>query len=173
MPVMGPQPRLRPATTADAGAMSAIYNHYVRTSTCTFQEQEESLAERERWLAAHTGGHVALVAEEEDGTIAGWGSLSPFHARSAFRFTVEDSVYLRPDRCGRGLGGVILGELVRSARAGGFRQVVASICAEQEASVALHRRHGFVPAAHFRAVGLKFARWLDVVYLQLDLQAEP
>lgn len=173
MPAMGPHPRLRPATRADAGAINAIYNHYVRTSTCTFQEQEETLGERERWLDAHTGAHVALVAEEAGGDIVGWCSLSPFHQRSAFRSTVEDSLYLRPDRCGRGLGALLLAELLRCARQGGFRQMVAVICAEQEPSMALHRRQGFIENGRLRTVGCKFGRWLDVAYLQRDLQAGP
>lgn len=157
---------IRPAVPADAGAISAIYNHYVRTSTCTFQEEPDTLAERLAWLERHRGAHVALVAEEPGGGIAGWASLSPFHARSAYRFTVEDSVYLRDDCRGRGLGKLLLGRLMDDARAGGFRNVIACICAEQEASIALHRRAGFREVGRMTQVGMKFGRWLDVVYLQ-------
>lgn len=157
---------IRPAVPADAGAISAIYNHYVRTSTCTFQEEPETLAERLAWLERHRGGHVALVAEEADGGIAGWASLSPFHARSAYRFTVEDSVYLRDDCRGRGLGRLLLGRLMDAAHSGGFRNVIALICAEQEASIALHRRAGFREVGRMPQVGQKFGRWLDIVYLQ-------
>ena len=158
--------RIRPAVMADAGAISAIYNHYILTSTATFTEEVEPVAGRERWLAAHTGDHLVLVAEEEAGAIAGWASLSPFHERSAFRFTAEDSIYLRHDRRGQGLGGRLLAEVMAGARRGGLRTVVAAITAEQGASIALHRRHGFVQVAHLREVGRKFGRWLDVVYLQ-------
>lgn len=157
---------IRPAVPADAAAISAIYNHYVRTSTCTFQEEPDTLSERLAWLERHRGGHVALVAAEPDGGIAGWASLSPFHARSAYRFTVEDSVYLRDDCRGRGLGKLLLGRLMDAARAGGFRNVIACICAEQEASIALHRRAGFRDVARMTQVGMKFGRWLDIVYLQ-------
>lgn len=161
--------RLRPAVIADAPAINAIYNHYVHTSTCTYSEEPDTLADRERWLEAHTGGLAVLVAEEPDGAIAGWASLSRFRERSAYRFTVEDSIYLRADRCGRGLGSRLLAELLRHARHGGFRTIIAGIDAGQEASVALHRRFGFVETAHLRQVGFKFGRWLDVLYLQLDL----
>jgi L-amino acid N-acyltransferase YncA len=157
---------IRPAVPADAGAISAIYNHYVRTSTCTFQEEPDTLAERLAWLERHRGAHVALVAEEPGGGLAGWASLSPFHARSAYRFTVEDSVYLRDDCRGRGLGKLLLGRLMDDARAGGFRNVMACICAEQEASIALHKRAGFREVGRMTQVGMKFGRWLDVVYLQ-------
>ncbi len=171
LPAMDNAPCLRPAVLADAAAISAIYNHYVLHSTCTFREEPETVAERECWLAEHISPHVAIVAEESDGTIAGWASLSRFHERSAYRFTAEDSVYLRDDRRGRGLGTHLLAELMASARQGGFRCVIASITAEQEASLALHRRFGFTDAARLRHVGLKFGRWLDVVYLQAELQA--
>ncbi len=170
LPGMDTSACIRPAQPADAAAISAIYNHYVLTSTCTFREEPETLAERERWLGEHTGTHVVLVAEEPDGTIAGWASLSRFHERSAYRFTVEDSIYLRDDRRGRGLGVRLLAELMACARQGGFRCVMASITAEQQASLALHRRFGFTDAAYMRQVGFKFGRWLDVVYLQADLQ---
>lgn len=160
------EPTIRPAVPADAGAISAIYNHYVRTSTCTFQEEPDTLSERLAWLERHRGAHVALVAEEPGGAIAGWASLSPFHARSAYRYTVEDSVYLRDDCRGRGLGRLLLGHLMDAARAGGFRNVIACICAEQEASIALHRRAGFAEVGRLPQVGQKFGRWLDVVYLQ-------
>jgi L-amino acid N-acyltransferase YncA len=157
---------IRPAVPADAGAISAIYNHYVRTSTCTFQEEPDTLAERLAWLERHRGAHVALVAEEPGGGLAGWASLSPFHARSAYRYTVEDSVYLRDDCRGRGLGKLLLGRLMDDARAGGFRNVMACICAEQEASIALHKKAGFREVGRLTQVGMKFGRWLDVVYLQ-------
>ena len=160
------EPTIRPALPADAGAISAIYNHYVRTSTCTFQEEPEGVADRLAWLERHQGAHVALVAEEPGGGIAGWASLSPFHARSAYRFTVEDSIYLRDDCRGRGLGKLLLGRLMDAGRAGGFRNVIAIICAEQEASIALHRRAGFREVGRMPQVGRKFGRWLDVVHLQ-------
>ena len=172
MPAMAAAPIIRPAVLADCASISAIYNHYVLTSTCTFREEPETVAERERWLGEHTGSHVAIVAEEPDGTIAGWASLSRFHERSAYRFTAEDSVYLRDDCRGRGLGTRLLAELMVSARQGGFRCVIASITAEQDASLALHRRFGFTDAARLRQVGLKFGRWLDVVYLQAELSVE-
>jgi phosphinothricin acetyltransferase len=160
--------RIRPAGLADAEAISDIYNHYVRTSTCTFHEVAESPADRQRWLEEHTGSHVVLVAEEEAGTIVGWASLSRFHPRPAFRFTVEDSVYLRDDCRGRGLGGKLLAELMAHAARSGVRTVIAAISADQEASIALHGRFGFVEVGRLRAVGFKFGRWLDLVYMQVD-----
>lgn len=161
--------RIRSATVADAGPISAIYNHYVLTSTCTFHELAESVADREVWIREHTGAHVVLVAEDADGEVVGWASLSRFHPRPAFRFTVEDSVYLREDRRGRGLGGKLLAELLNHAGRSGIRTIVAAISADQEASIALHRRSGFVEVGRLQAVGFKFGRWLDLVYMQVEV----
>lgn len=161
--------RIRPAVRTDAGAISAIYNHYVLTSTCTFHETAEAVVDRERWLEEHTDSHVVLVAEEADGAIVGWASLSRFHPRPAFRFTVEDSVYLREDRRGRGLGGKLLTELLVHAAKSGVRTVVAAISADQEASIVLHRRFGFVEVGRLRAVGFKFGKWLDLAYMQVEM----
>lgn len=161
-----PPPRIRPARPADAAAIAAIYNHYVLNSTATFRETVETVAEREAWIAAHTAPHLALVAEDAAGTVLGWASLSRFHERSAFRFTAEDSIYLHPDHCGRGLGGVLLAALLAAAEGGGLHTIVAAITSEQERSLALHRRHGFTESGRLRQAGFKFGRWLDLVYLQ-------
>jgi phosphinothricin acetyltransferase len=157
---------LRPALLADAPAISAIYNHSVLTSTATYREEVEPVDERRQWLVEHVAPHVAIVAVDGGGTVVGWGSLSRFHVRSAYRQTAEDSIYLRADHCGRGLGGRILGHLVQTAGVNGLRNVVAVISADQAASIALHRRHGFVEAGLLRGIGCKFGRWLDVVYMQ-------
>ncbi len=158
--------RIRPARLADAAAIAAIYNHYVLTSTATFREAAEPVAEREQWIAAHTAPHLALVAEDEAGAVLGWASLSRFHERSAFRFTAEDSIYLHPDQCGRGLGGRLLGALLAAADGSGLHTIVAAITSEQERSLALHRSHGFSESGRLRQAGFKFGRWLDLVYLQ-------
>lgn len=166
---------IRPAALADLPAINAIYNHYVLHSTATYQEEPEPITGREAWFARHGPSHPVTVAVDASGTlgaagaVVGWASLSPFHARSAYRFTVENSVYLHPDARGRGLGTRLLADLLDRGRALGHRSVVALIDADQPASIALHRRFGFAPAAHLNQVGFKFGRWLDVVYLQLML----
>jgi L-amino acid N-acyltransferase YncA len=163
---MSDQFRLRPACVADAPAISAITNHYIRTSTAIWRDDEETLDERLAWLAVHVAPHVAIVVEDAAGTVVGWGSLSPFHARSGWRFTAENSIYLRADHCGRGLGGRILARLLDDAQAGGLHVVIAAISGDQAASLALHRRHGFTEAGRLREAGLKFGRRLDAVYLE-------
>lgn len=155
---------IRAATVADLGAINEIYNHYVLGSTCTYQIEPSTAEERAAWFAAHGPEHPVIVAEI-DGEVVGWGSLSRFHARAAFRRTVEDSVYIRHDRQRLGLGGALLGELVVRARAVGHHCIIAAIDAEQAGSVALHARHGFAMAGRLREVGNKFGRWLDVIYM--------
>ncbi len=164
----GPVIRVRDATKADLAAINAIYNHYVLHSTCTYQEQEETMASRERWFGSHGANHPVIVAELE-GTLAGWGSLSPYHARSAFRFTVENSIYVHHQFHRRGIGALLLKELVARARETGHHSIIAAIDAGQPGSIALHERHGFATVGRLRHAGFKFNRWLDVVYMQLML----
>ena len=161
-------PTIRPATSADLPAINGIYNHYVPVSTCTYQTEPSTPAEREAWFAAHGPQHpvtVAVVGNE----IVGWGSLSRFHPRAAYGHTVENSVYVRHDVQRKGVGSALLSDLIARARAAGHHTIVALIDAQQAGSIALHTRFGFAQAAHLKEVGFKFGRWLDVVYLQLLL----
>jgi len=159
---------IRPATTADAAAISAIYNHSVLHSTATYQEQAETVHQRRAWLAAHGPAHPVLVVEI-DGTVAGWASLSPFHSRSAFRHTVESSVYIAEAFHRQGLARALMLELLACARTAGHHVVLAIISADQAASIALHDSLGFEKAGHLHEVGRKFDRWLDLVTLELRL----
>jgi L-amino acid N-acyltransferase YncA len=160
---------LRPAVVADLPAINDIYNHYVLNSTCTYQEVPETPAGREAWFARHGETHPVIVAVDAAGTIRGWGSLSAYHARSAYRFTVENSVYIQHDLRGKGLGKLLLAELIRLAQQAGQHCIIAGIDADQEASVALHARFGFEQVGRLKQVGFKFGRWLDVIYMQLVL----
>ncbi len=159
---------LRLATRADADAIEAIYASYVLTSTCTWQEQPGPPEERRAWLDAHGERHPVTVVEEA-GEIVAWGALSPFNRRSGYRFTVEDSVYVRADRQRRGLGRLVLEDLLRRARALEHHTVVAGISADQEGSLRLHAAFGFVEVARMPELGYKLGSWLDLVYLQLTL----
>lgn len=159
---------LRLAEPADAAAINAIYNPYVLASTCTYQETPDTLADRERWLAARGERHPATVAVL-DGAVVGWGSLSSFRERSAYRFSCEHSVYVDQSRHRRGVGAALLRDLVARARALRFHTMVAGIDAEQTTSLAFHARMGFIETGRMRQVGWKFDRWLDVVFMQLML----
>ncbi|MEO7035069.1 MAG: N-acetyltransferase family protein [Polyangiaceae bacterium] len=159
---------IRTATVADCAAINDIYNHYVLHDTCTYQTEPDSLAEREAWLARHGGVHPALVAQQA-GEVVAWGALSAFHPRAAYRFSVEDSIYVRNDRLRHGLGRSMLAELLKRASAQGHHTVIALISADKAGSVSLHEQFGFTRTAELREAGYKFEKWLDVVFMQLML----
>jgi phosphinothricin acetyltransferase len=141
----------------------------VRASTCTFQLEPTTLEERRAWFEGHSPLHPVTVAIE-DGRVMGWGALSPFRERAAYRHSVESSVYVREGHHRRGLGRALLVDLLHRASALGHHTVLAGITADQPASLALHHAVGFVQVAHLREVGFKLGRWLDVLYLQRHVQ---
>jgi phosphinothricin acetyltransferase len=159
---------IRLATSDDLAAINDIYNHYVPTSTCTYDETPCALEARRAWFVERGPQHPVTVAEL-DGRVAGWGSLSPFRARSAYRFTCENSVYVHHELHGRGIGGALLVDLIERARTLGYRVIIAGADAEQGPSIALHAKFGFVEVGRFREVGFKFGRWLDVIFMELYL----
>lgn len=168
MPFM-PTPILRDATAADLPAINAIYNHYVLHSTCTYQIDPETLADRQAWFAAHSPDKYPVVVVEQDGQVVGWGSLSRFHGRAGYAPTAEPSVYIAHDFHRRGLGRLILQHLIARARAVQFHSLIGGTSADQAASLALQEALGFVRVGHLKEVGQKFGQRLDVVYTQLML----
>jgi L-amino acid N-acyltransferase YncA len=156
---------VRPAAVDDLPAIAGIYNYYVRHSTCTYQTEPDTAAERAAWFARHDAMHPVTVAEA-GGEVVGWGSLSPFHSRCGYRHTVEDSVYVRHDRQRQGVGRALLANLIERAGALGHHTILALISGDQPGSIALHRGFGFTTVGCLREVGFKFDRWLDVVYMQ-------
>ena len=157
--------RTRLVERRDADALRAIYNVEVLESTVTFDLVPRSLAEQHAWIDEHSGGHPAIVAVA-DGEISGFASLSPYRPRPAYATTVEDSVYVRRDLRGQGVGRLLLGDLVQLARDHGFHSVVGRIVGDHAASIALHTACGFEQVGREREVGRKFNRWLDVVLMQ-------
>jgi L-amino acid N-acyltransferase len=163
-----PDIHIRLATPGDLSPINDIYNYYVACSACTYQEEPETMEERRAWFAAHGASHpitVATIADE----VVGWGCLSPYRARSAYRFTVENSVYVRHDMQRRGIGRKLLADHIDRARAAGHHTIVAVIDAEQTGSIALHLAMGFRDGGELRELGFKFDRWLDVRNLQFML----
>ena len=158
--------QVRPARLDDAEAIRTIYNLEVTTSTVTFDLVPRTLEEQQAWLAERSGAHAALVAEADDGTVVGFGSLSPYRDRPAYSTSVEDSVYVARDQQGQGIGKAVLGGLVDVATAHGFHTMLARIVGGHEASIALHVALGFGIVGTEREVGRKQNRWLDVVVMQ-------
>ena len=159
---------IRPATAGDLPAIRDIYNQYVVTSTCTFQIDPDTEAERAAWFAEHSAAHPVTVAVAA-GEVVGWAALSPWKSRCGYARSAEASVYVRHDCHRRGVGRALLLDLIHRARAAGHHTVIGGACTEHPASLALQEAVGFERVAHFRQVGRKFDRWLDVVYMQLVL----
>ncbi|HEY8544435.1 MAG TPA: GNAT family N-acetyltransferase [Acidimicrobiales bacterium] len=158
---------VRLATLDDAEATRAIYNVEVETSVVTFDLVPRTLEEQRRWLSDRSGAHAVIVAEERStGEVVGFASLSPWRSRPAYKTSVEDSVYVHRDHQGRGIGALLLRELLDVARTHGFHAVFARIVGGHGASVALHRAQGFDVIGVEREVGRKFGRWLDVTVMQ-------
>jgi L-amino acid N-acyltransferase YncA len=150
----------------DSEAIRSIYNREVLGSTVTFDMVARTPEDQLAWLDSHSGAHPAVVAVDDHDRVCGFGSLSPYRPRPAYRTTVEDSVYVGADVRGGGIGRGLLSELLRLAGAHGFHAVMARIVGGHEASIALHRACGFELVGVEREVGRKFGRWLDVVLMQ-------
>jgi phosphinothricin acetyltransferase len=162
---------IRPAAESDASAIAAIYNHYVRTSTATFDTQERSLPDQLTWIEQHADPFPALVAENSDGVIA-WGALSPWGTRCAYRHTVEISVYVAADIAGQGIGPALTEVLIGRATELRHHAIISQIVHENDRSLSMARRLGFEHMGTLREVGRKFDRWLDVVLMELVLNTE-
>jgi len=165
MIVSPPGIAIRLARGGDAEAIRSIYNLEVTGSTVTFDLVPRTLADQEAWIAEHEGVHPAVVAEA-GGRVVGFGSLAPYRSRPAYATTVEDSVYVRRDCRGMGVGRSLLEEILRLGTVHGFHAVMARIVGGHEASIGLHTACGFQLVGIEREVGRKFGRWLDVVLMQ-------
>ena len=163
---------IRPAVPADLPEIQAIYAHHVLHGTGSFEEAPPSVEEMTaRFRAATRHGWCWLVAADATGVI-GYGYYAQYKNRSAYRFTAEDSVYVRDDVRGQGVGKALVAALITHATARGFRQMVAVIGdSENIGSIGLHASLGFARIGLLRAVGLKFGRWLDSVTMQRSLGA--
>jgi len=156
---------IRTAVPSDAEAIRAIYNHEVENTTATMDLVPRSLDDQLEWLAARNGAFATIVAELH-GEVVGFASLSPYKERAAYRPTVEDSVYVRRDSGGRGIGKALLTALIEMASTSGFHSVMARIEASGEASRALHASCGFREVGIEIEVGRKFNRWIDMILMQ-------
>ncbi|MDX2272029.1 MAG: GNAT family N-acetyltransferase [Cyanobacteriota bacterium] len=161
---------IRPAQSSDVAAILDIYNEAVLNTTASYEYQPRSFALQMDWFAEHKeSGYPIIVAENTETQILGWGSLSRYHSRWGYRFTVEDSIYVAVGSRGQGIGKMLLGRLITSAQERQFHTIVAAIDAANMVSRKLHEKFGFIQVGCLREVGYKFDRWLDVAYMQLLL----
>lgn len=172
MSAAGPQLKIRPATEADLDAITAIYGHAVLNGTASYEYDAPSRAEMGLRFAALTAGTFPyLAAEAHTGAVAGYAYAGPFRTRPAYRFTVEDSIYISPDWQGRGVGRRLLERLLHESEARGARQMIAVIGdgGVNLASVRLHAAMGFTHCGRIEGSGFKFGRWCDTVLMQRPL----
>lgn len=168
-----PMPLIRTCRDEDIPAVTAIYAHHVLHGTATFETQAPDAAEMaQRRQAVQARALPWLVAEGEPGQVLGYAYCNWFKPRTAYRFSAEDSIYLRPDATGRGLGSALLAELGAQAERAGVRKLIAVIGdSANTASIGLHRAGGFAPVGVIAACGWKFGRWLDIVLMEKTLGA--
>ncbi len=161
---------LRDATAADVPSMHAIYAHHVLHGVGTFDEVPPTVADmNEKWRGVVASGLPWLVAEDA-GAVVGYANASMFRPRPGYRYSIEDSVYVRDDRRGQGIGAALLAHLLPRCEATGARQVIAVIGgSENTGSIAVHRKAGFEVVGTVRSAGFKFGRWVDIVLMQRAL----
>jgi L-amino acid N-acyltransferase YncA len=159
--------QVRPATRADLPAILDIYNEAVLNTTASYDYEPRTIEHRAAWFDAHTKERLPIfVAVDAESRVIGWSSLSRYHDRKGYQFTVENSVYVAAPRRGQGVGALLLPPLIESAQSLGLRAIIAAIDAQNAASIRLHARFGFIEVGNFKQVGFKFGRWLDVVYME-------
>ncbi|MVN88867.1 GNAT family N-acetyltransferase [Deinococcus sp. HMF7620] len=162
-------PLVRPAFLRDVPAITAIYNHAVVHTTASYDLEPVTEASRLAWFEARQADGWPVWVAEQGGQVVGWATFGPFRAKPGYRFTAEHSVYVAPDAQGQGAGRLLMTTLIAEARQRGLHSLIGGVDAENTSSLAFHARLGFVPVAHFRQVGRKFDRWLDLVFVQLLL----
>lgn len=161
---------IAPASLSDASEVAQIYAHHVRHGTATYELDPPDTAEiAARMAKVIDAGWPWLVARDEAGTMLGYGYVAQFRARAAYRYAGEDSIYVRDDCRGLGVGRALLTALLAASEAAGFRQIYAVIGGAEPASIALHAASGFDHAGILRGSGRKAGRWLDTVFMQKSL----
>ncbi|MCA3631577.1 MAG: N-acetyltransferase [Methylobacterium sp.] len=167
---------IRPANEADLAAITAIFNEVILNSTAIYADEPVDIADRAGWFEARRAAGYPVLVAEAGGEVIGFASFGDWRgAWSGYRHSVEHSVHVRADRRGRGAGSAMVAALFPLARDLGKHVMIGGIDAENAASIAMHQRLGFARVAHFREVGRKFDRWLDLVFMQrfLALPAAP
>jgi L-amino acid N-acyltransferase YncA len=157
---------IRPAERDDLDAILAIYNDAIINTTAVYDYQPRASETQRQWFETKQAQRLPVFVAHDGATIIGFGSFGPFRLWPAYQFTVENSLYVDSAYRRKGAGTALLASLVNAAQTAGYHAMVAGIDATNEASLALHQKAGFQPVAHFREVGWKFERWLDLVFLE-------
>jgi L-amino acid N-acyltransferase YncA len=160
---------IRAATAADAEAIARIYNHFIRATVVTFEEEPVTASDMAGRIAEVTAASLPWLVAEQDGSVVGYARATKWKGRSAYRFSVETTIYLDPQHVGTGIGTNLYRLLLAQLQELGIHIVIGGVALPNTASVALHEKLGFRKVAHFSEVGFKFGKWIDVAYWQLSL----
>ena len=160
---------IRNATENDLQPMLDIYNEIIMNTTAIFQYDPHTLEQRKEWFAQKKKENYPVFVAEENNMIVGFSTFGQFRNWLAYKYSVENSVYIKADQRGKGIGKLLLQPLIDAAKQMRLHTIIAGIVADNEASMALHQKFGFVEVAHFKEVGYKFDKWLDLKFLQLML----
>lgn len=161
--------KIRKVTTADSAAIADIYSRYVEETTISFETTPPDSSEMSLRISAISNSHPYLVSEDETGAIIGYCYAHPWKERAAYSRTWETTIYLSPKAMGNGVGKQLMERLITECRSHGCHALIACITAENTASISFHSSLGFQKVSHFREVGFKFGRYLDVVDMELLL----
>jgi L-amino acid N-acyltransferase YncA len=160
---------IRSAGTDDAEAITRIYNHYVRETIVTFEEEPVSSAEMINRMTEVANASLPWIVAEHDGAVVGHAYASKWKGRCAYRYSVETTIYLAPHCVNKGIGTQLYRQLLAHLRDAELHIAIGGVALPNAASVALHEKLGFRKVAHFAEVGFKFGKWIDVAYWQLPL----
>ena len=160
---------IRHATANDLPQILAIYNDVIINTTAVYDYEPHTLEMRRQWFNTKQEQGLPVFVAEENGNILGLSSIGPFRAWAAYKYSVENSVYVAGEARGKGVGKLLIPPLIDAARQLQLHTIIAGIDAGNEASIKLHRHFGFEEVAHFKQVGWKFGRWLDLKFFQLIL----
>jgi len=161
---------IRDATIADLPAMLDIYNEVILTTTAVYSEQPHTLEMRTAWFNERKAGNFPVIVVEQGDTIVGFGTYGHFRIWPCYRFTAEHSLYIHKDYRGQGISKILLQTLIDLAKKAGIHALIAGVDSDNTASIHLHLALGFTQVAHFKEVGFKFGRWLDLLFLELLLE---
>ena len=162
--------QIRPALEQDLEAMLEIYNDVIVNTTAVYDYQPHTLEMRRQWFRIKEAQGFPVFVAAEDGKVVGFSSIGPFRAWAAYKYSVENSVYVAADQRGKGIGKLLIAPLIEASVQLNMHTIIAGIDATNEASIMLHRSFGFKEVAHFKQVGYKFGRWLDLTFMQLLLR---
>ena len=160
---------IRDSVEADVVAVQAIYAHHVLHGTASFELTPPTLDDMRQRRADVVAKNLPYLVAEQNGVVVGYAYVTLYRPRPAYRFTVEDSVYVQEGLAGQGIGSLLLAEIIKICTAKGYRQLMAVVGDASAASVSLHERHGFKLAGTFKSVGYKFGAWRDTAMLQRSL----